>query len=139
MRTYANGHNSDPVETLAMLARGGGGSVPIGTAATVISGQTYTLLPTDTVIRFDTSGGATATANMVAALYIGQRVTFYWWNWGVGQTPPTINSPTAPVTKMVPFAGQVTGGAAGLVTSTTITTPGASFTLEWTGTEWASV
>lgn len=110
-----------------------------GTAATVIGGQNYFMAATDTVIRFDTSNGlGTATANMTGASFIGQRITFYWWAWGGGQIPPTIQGVVSGA-KIAPFGGQQASGAAGLVGSTNITTPGASFTLEWTGTEWASV
>ena len=114
--------------------------VPAGlveTAATVVSGQVYPMKATDTQIRFDTTGGATATADMIAPTLIGQRATFYWWAWGAGQVAPTINVDAGH--KMVPFSGQATSGAAGLVTTTTITTTGAAFTLEWNGTEWVSV
>lgn len=108
------------------------------TAATVVSGQTYTLLASDSVIRFDTTGGTTATADMHAGGYIGQPVTFYWWAWSVadagGPTPPTVNAPAG--ISVVPYSGQATSGAAGLVSTTAITTPGASFTLKWDGTEW---
>ena len=107
------------------------------TAATVASGATYNLLGTDTVIRFDTTGGTTATADMIAPTYIGQRITFYWWAWGAGQVAPTINVDAGH--EMVAFSGQASSGAAGLVTTTTITTPGAAYTLEWDGTEWVSV
>jgi hypothetical protein len=113
---------------------GGGGAK---TAATVISGQTYNLLVTDAVIRFDTSGGTTGTANMHAPGYIGQQVTFYWWSWGVSQIAPTMNVDAGH--KMVPFSGQAIAGAAGLVTTDTISTPGASITREWDGTEWTTL
>ena len=120
---------------------GGGGGGGSSTAATVTSGQTYQVLTTDIVVRMDTSGGATATADLPLPAYIGEQHTFYWWAWGVGQTPPTINTTSNihETNKMVPFTGQATSGAAGLVTTTTITTPGASFTLEWDGVEWVSV
>lgn len=114
--------------------------VPAGlvqTAATVDSAQVYPLLVTDSIIRFDTTGGTTATANMHAPAFIGQRVTFYWWAWGGGQVAPTINADAG--NTMVPFSGQATSGAGGLVATTTISTPGATYTLEWSGTEWTSV
>ena len=119
---------------LGAISGGGGG---VKTAATVVSGQTYNLLTTDAVIRFDTSGGTTATANMIAPAYIGQQVTFYWWSWNGAQAAPTMNVDAGH--KMVPFSGQTSSGAGGLVTTTTISTPGASYTLEWDGTEWVSV
>lgn len=110
------------------------------TAATVIGGQTYNLLASDGVIRFDTSNNlGTATADMHAGSFIGQTVTFYWWAWSseAGQpVPPTVNVNAG--FKMVPFSGQATSGAAGLVTSTAMTTPGSSYTLKWDGTEWTT-
>jgi hypothetical protein len=110
----------------------------VGTAPpAVVSGATYTLSSSDAVIRFDTTGGTTATAQMIAPSYIGQRWVFYWWAWGAGQAAPTILSPAG--INMVPFSGQATSGAAGLVTTTTISTPGATLTLEWDGTELVSV
>jgi hypothetical protein len=69
-----------------------------------------------------------------APTYIGQRITFYWWAWSGAQVPPTINASAGE--QFVPFSGQASSGAAGLVTTTTISTPGASFSLEWNGTEW---
>jgi hypothetical protein len=115
---------------------GATGAGVVGTSATVVSGQTYNLLATDTVIRFDTTGGTTATADMIAPSYIGQRITFYWWAWSVAQVAPTINVDAGH--EMVPFSGQSSSGAGGLATTTTISTPGASYTLEWDGTEWVS-
>ena len=113
---------------------GGGGGGITETAVTISSGQTTSLINTDTAIRFDTSGGTTATADMIAPSFVGQRWSFYWWNWDPNTlTPPTINAPAG--IKMIPFAGQASPGAAGLVSSTTISTPGASFELEWNGTE----
>ena len=127
----------DESNTWQLFESGGGGVGPGGqTAATVVSGETHTLLPTDTAIRFDTTGGTTATADMVAPFYIGQRVTFYWWAWSVAQVAPTINVDAGH--KLVPFSGQPSSVAGGLPTTTTISTPGASFTLEWNGTEWMS-
>ena len=112
-------------------------SIVSQTAATVVSGQTYNLLTTDAVIRFDTSGGTTGTANMHAPSYIGQQVTFYWWSWNGAQAAPTMNVDAGH--KMVPFSGQASAGAAGLVTTDTISTPGASITREWDGTEWTTL
>jgi hypothetical protein len=119
---------------LGAISGGGGGAK---TAATVVSGQTYNLLTTDAVIRFDTSGGTTGTANMHAPGYIGQQVTFYWWSWNGAQAAPTMNVDAGH--KMVPFSGQAIAGAAGLVTTDTISTPGASITREWDGTEWTTL
>ncbi len=119
---------------VSAMAGGGGGHK---TAMTVRSGQSYICLATDTAIRFDTTGGTTATARLPVPMYVGQAVTFYWWAWGAGQAAPTIN--VDPGHGMVPFSGQATSGAGGLVTTTTISTPGAAFTLEWNGTEWMPV
>ena len=116
---------------VAAISGGGGGAK---TAATVTSSQTYPVLSTDTAIRFDTTGGTTATAVLPAPTYIGQRITFYWWAWSGAQVAPTINASAGE--QFVPFSGQVSSGAAGLVTTTIISTPGASFSLEWNGTEW---
>ena len=102
----------------------------------ILGGATYTLLPTDTAIIFDTSNGSTATAQMLAPSYIGQRWTFYWYNWNaVSPVAPTILMPAGLAT--VPFTGQSTPGSAGLVASTTISTPGASFSIVWDGTQFA--
>ena len=107
-----------------------------GTVATVASGETYALLSTDIIIRFDTTGGTTATANMAAGRFVGQRILFYWWAWGAGQVAPTINAPAGQ--NLVPFSGQAASGAAGLAATTSISTPGASYALEWDGTEWVA-
>lgn len=104
------------------------------TAATVAAGAVYTLRSTDAFIRFDTSGGAVATANLLPGAFIGQTVTFYWWAWSAGLIPPVVNAPAGAA--MVPFTGQASSGAGGLVATTAITTPGASYTLQWDGTEW---
>jgi hypothetical protein len=120
-----------------LLANIGGGAAAV-TAATVTNGQSYNLLTTDGIIRFDTSGdGGVATATMNAPQFVGQTITFYWWNWSAAQIPPTINV-IASGSKMVPFSGQQTAGLAGLVSSTNITVPGASFTIKWDGTEWVT-
>ncbi|MHB8331501.1 MAG: hypothetical protein ACYDDA_04930 [Acidiferrobacteraceae bacterium] len=108
------------------------------TSATVTSGQTYSLLASDCVVRFDTTGGTTATADMHAAAFVGQTVTFYWWAWAApdagGPTPPTVNVNAG--FAMVPYSGQSMSGAAGLVTTSAITAQGSSYTLRWDGTEW---
>lgn len=135
--TGATGPTGSVGATGSTGVTGATGAGVVGTSATVTSGTAYSLLATDTVIRFDTTGGTTATANMIAPTYIGQRVTFYWWAWGAGQVAPTINVDAGH--KMVPFSGQASSGAAGLATTTTISTPGAAYTLEWDGTEWVSI
>jgi hypothetical protein len=128
------------LQALYNLIAGGSPGTPV-TAATVIGGQTYNLLVSDGVIRFDTSNNlGTATADMHAGAFIGQTVTFYWWAWSseAGQpVPPTVVAPAGGI-KMVGYGGQATSGAAGLVTSSAITTPGSSYTLKWDGTEWAT-
>ena len=113
-----------------------GGSAAPTTVATVVSGATYTLLATDGFIRFDTSGGSRATANMVAAAYMGQAITFYWWNWSIAQVPPVINAPGGAT--ITPCNGQQSAGAGGLVSSSFVPTPGSSCTLKWDGTEWTT-
>ena len=131
---YIGGGKGD----IAIPAGSGGGGGGAGTAATVTSGETYDVLTTDAIVRFDTSGGTAAIADLFASsdAFIGQRVTFYWWAWNDEQTPPQINANGSD--KMVPYSGQSTSGAAGLVTNTAITTPGDSFTLVWDGTEWTA-
>lgn len=111
---------------LALPPRAGRGPV------TVRNGEPYTLLASDRYINFDTTDGA-ATANMIAPSRIGQTWTFYWAEWGAGHVMPTINAP--PGIKMIPYSGKAKPGVAGLVASTTISTPGASYTLIWNGTE----
>jgi hypothetical protein len=138
MRGHASGHHHSVDDTLAMLWPGPA-SIP-RTAATVVGGQTYTVKATDTAIRADSSNGTQPVIDMIAPTYIGQRWTFYWWAWatGAGQpVGPLINAPAG--INMQSFAGQAVSGAAGLVTNTTITTPGATFTLEWNGTELMSM
>lgn len=103
------------------------------TAHLIHSGETYTLLATDAAIIFDTSGGSTATAQLIAPSSTLWRCTFYWYAWGAPAVPPTILAPGG--LKMVPFSGQAVSGSAGLVSSTTISTPGAAFTLAYDGTE----
>jgi hypothetical protein len=120
------------LQLILLAISGGGGGAK--TAATVVSGETYDCLSTDTAIRFDTTGGTTATAVLPSPIYIGQQITFYWWAWSGAQVVPTIN--TSAGKSLVPFSGQASSGAAGLAATTTISTPGASFVLEWNGTEW---
>ena len=116
----------------------------IETAHTIHEGETYTLIPTDVAIIFDTSGGpqATATADMLGPSitdpwYIGREWLFSWFEWGNLQTPPTIVAPAGIL--MVPFSGRAASGVAGLVSSTVINTPGASWTLRWNGTYLARI
>jgi hypothetical protein len=120
-------------ETLAMLSpyRPGGAA----TTHTVTSGQTYTVKTTDATIRMDTSGGATATAVLPVPSYIGEQHTFFWFNWGVGQTPPTINTSSGSIV-LVPFTGMT--GANTFATTSVINEVGATYTLEWDGSEWLS-
>lgn len=107
-----------------------------GTAKLVLSGQNYTLQPTDTVVIFDTSGGSPGSATMIAPSYVGQRWTFYWWSWDpatVDASKPVIYAP--PGMKIVPFGGQTAPGNAGLASSTEIRTPGASYGVVWDSQE----
>ncbi len=135
--TLRNQHTLEGNEIEALLAAVAASGGSGGTAQTVVSGETVTLLPSDRVVRFDTSGGTTATANMVAGTSPGQRVLFFWFDW-VPATPtaPTINAPAGQ--NIAPATGLLaTHGSAGLVTTTTMPTPGATFALTWDGTEWA--
>lgn len=114
---------------------GATGAGVVGTSVTITSGQTTTLLATDTAIIFDTSGGTTATADMIAPSYIGQTWTFSWLFYGASPVPPTINAPGG--VSMVPFSGQSASGI--FVSTTTINTPGASWSLRWNGTQLVPV
>jgi len=138
MRGHANGHHAAIEETLAWVTPSPSPSGS-GTAQTITEGQTKTLRNTDVAVIFDTSGGgqATATADMIAPSFIGQEWTFSWFAWGNLQTPPTIQAP--PGIGMVPFSGMASSGNAGLVSTTTISTPGASYTLRWNGTYLTAV
>ena len=133
MRKHGVGHHSPIEETLAWITPG---PPPEGfpTAQTITQGQTKTLRVTDAAIIFDTSAGAqaTATADMITPLFIGQEWTFSWFVWGTMMTPPTIVAPAGIL--MVPFSGMPSSGTGGLVSTTTISTPGASYTLKWNGT-----
>ena len=114
---------------------GATGAGVVGTSVTITSGQTKTLLATDTAIIFDTSGGTTATADMIAPSYIGQTWTFSWMFYGASPVPPTINAPGG--VSMVPFSGQSASGV--FVSTTTLNTPGASWSLRWNGTQLVPV
>jgi hypothetical protein len=125
-------------QALDDLAKGGGDDAQ--TAATVLGGATYTMLPTDSAVIFDTSNGSRAIAQMVVPAGgwdIGQRFLFDWYNWNISQVGPEVIAPAGIL--MAPFNGQVTAGSAGLVSSTVITTAGATMVLEWNGTFLAQV
>lgn len=97
------------------------------TAATVLSGQIYAVKTSDIAIRLDTSGGTTATATLPAPSFIGETHTFFWVAWGGGQVAPTIN--TSASKTMPPYNGMASSAPGGLVSTTTITTPGGNSTL----------
>ena len=136
MRSHGNGHHASIDETLAAISRN---VLPFYTAATVTEGATYTVKASDIIVLMDTSGGAqaTATADLAPGTYIGETHTFIWYGWGLANTPPTITG-TGGAT-MMPYAGMASSGAAGLVASNTINTPGGFYTLRWNGTFWAQV
>jgi hypothetical protein len=126
-------------QALDDLAAAGGTSALPATAATVVGGQTYTCKSTDRAIRVDSSNGLQPVINLVA-IPIGQRITIYWWNWatGAGQpVGPVVNAPSGVL--MQTFIGQAVAGNAGLASTSTVTTPGATYTLLWDGTELCSV
>jgi hypothetical protein len=116
------------------------GTLPGNTTEHAITqGQTYVQLPTDTFILFDTSAGpqTTATLDMIPGTFIGQEITLKWFAYGNLETPPTIVAPTD--TNLVePFSGMAASGVAGLKPNTVINTPGASWTLKWSGAYWLS-
>lgn len=109
-------------------------AVTIGPAAGDGGAVTYAMLAGDRFANMDTSAGLVATATLGNATGKGTCHTFRWWNWNDAMVPPAITSDAG----MIPFAGPSTGGAAGLVTSTSITTPGSPFTLCADGQEWVT-
>jgi hypothetical protein len=117
------------------------GPLPVtNTAATVIGGETYDAQPTDTVFRADSSNGEQPVIQLTTPTYIGQKFTVYWEAWATGAGQPVGPLVIAPSgIKMQSVNGQSVSGSAGLVTETTLTTPGGEFTWEWTGTELISV
>lgn len=80
MRKHGVGHHSSVEETLAWVVPGPPFPFGFGTAQTITQGQTKTLASSDVAIIFSTIGGgqATATADMIAPLFIGQEWTFSW-------------------------------------------------------------
>lgn len=106
-----------------------------GTTATVTSANSpYNIGPTDTLIEFDESNGALATANFPPGPTIGRRITFKWWNWTIASPPPVINGNGAQVESWTnPL------GAQGLGPSTTISTQGGQGNWQYDGTRWVLV
>ena len=105
------------------------------TFANVVGGQTYAVKTTDRYVRISSDGGhAAPVLNLPAPTYIGEQHTFFWEFWDISEVPPVVNA-TAGKT-LVPFSGLASSG--GTLTTSAITTPGASYTLEWDGAEWVS-
>ena len=107
------------------------------TSATVVSGQGYDVLNTDSVVRMDTSSGSTAIAVLPVPLSIGETHSFVWIDWDGDQIPPQIRANAG--AKLMPYTGMAKAGNAGLTAFSTITQVGGSYTLEWDGTEWVSL
>ncbi len=103
------------------------------TTQTATSGQVKTMAATDRVLIADTSGGTTATFNLVPGTTIGQPLFIKWWKGSV--TKPTINAPTD-TNLMEPFTGQTADGAAGLAAEADLNTPWKTGTWYWSGTYW---
>ena len=119
-------------QLIANIINGGGLNY---TVHNIAAGQTYAALTTDRYLRMATDGThGTATANLPAPTYIGEQHTFFWEFWDVSEVPPVINA-TAGKT-LVPFSGLASSG--GTTASTTISTPGATYTLMWDGVEWVT-
>ena len=97
--------------------------MPIVTTHLIAAGATYTLAPNDGIIEF-TTGTSGGTANMVAG-YPGQRWVF---DWLTGTTPPTINAPAG-----VNIQGYANPSV--FSSSTTLTSPGDSYEVEFDGTQ----
>jgi hypothetical protein len=113
---------------------GGNATVP----AVVTGGTTYTLAATDALIIFDSSNGSQPVAQMISASYLGQKWTFWWEGFPSPVTAlPKIVAPGAVL--IMPFNGQPSSGTTGWATSTVLSTPGATWTVMWDGTELIAV
>lgn len=97
---------------------------------------TYAMLAGDRNVQFDTSATLVATATLGSASSKGECHTFRWWNWADAGVlvQPVVTSDAG----MVPATGQALPGSAGLVTSTSLPTPGVPFTLCADGVEWVT-
>ena len=118
-----------------ILALLGGGSIP-GTAHTVIGGATYTIVSTDAIILFDESNGmqpaALLPADAAHGLFIDRTIAFVWIAWDAGlSAQPLINGNG---NNLVSFSGMP--ASATYAATTTISTPGAAYTLKWDGADW---
>jgi len=115
------------------------GILASNTTATVVSGQTYAILPTD-IVRMDTSNSADAGGlKVVLPSNPGnqQIITTCWLGWATSPVPPTVcASAVDGGAVMQPYSGQAASGAAGMTTWTAITTPGTCPSWKWDGTEW---
>ncbi len=115
----------------ALLAVIGGGSTPC-TAHTVLGGVTYNVSPTDCIIIFDSSNGSLPQANLpTTGLFTNRTISASWYGWNGAMVPPQINA--GGIDKVVAYSGMSASGA--YVSSTTISTPGDTYTLSW-GRNW---
>ena len=119
-----------------ILALLGGGSIP-ATAHTVIGGATYTITKTDAIILFDESNGmqpaALLPADAAHGLFIDRTITFVWIAWD--GPPPTVQPEiSGNGNNLVVFSGMP--ASATYAATTTISTPGAPYTLKWDGADW---
>lgn len=109
-------------------------SGPFGTPTTqtITSGQSKTQATTDAVILFDTSGGTTATLQLIAGTYKGEMLVL---KHVAGTVAPTYIAPTD--TNLVePYTGLAADVPAGLVARSTISSPRAGVVLMWSGVYW---
>ena len=118
-----------------ILALLGGGSIP-ATAHTVIGGATYTITKTDAIILFDESNGMQPVAllpvDAAHGLFVDRTITFVWIAWDAGLSAlPEISGNG---NNLVVFSGMP--ASASYSATTTISTPGAPYTLKWDGTNW---
>lgn len=105
------------------------------TVATVTSvNSPYTVLASDSLVKFDESNGLLATASLPAAPLVGERHTFKWWNWTIASPPPVIDGDGKQIESW-----PSPQGAQGLGATTTITTQGGQGTWEYDGTQWVLV
>ncbi len=115
------------------------GIIATNTTATVVSGQTYAILPTD-IVRLDTSNSADAGGLKVilpSSPGNQQLVTTCWIAWAATPVSPVVQASAVDGgAVMQPFAGQAASGAAGMTTWTAIGTPGACPTWKYDGSEW---
>lgn len=118
-------------QILALI--GGGALVP--TSHTVIGGVTYAIVATDGIILFDSSNGLQPVAKLPAdaahGLFVGRRIVFVWVAWDASQVAPEIDGNGNGV---VAYSGMP--ASATYAATTTESTPGGFYTLEWDGANW---